>query len=411
MSMDLHLDLQDLNPSTSNLYPNIPSPRPSPRPTSSQHASNHPSPTTPTAPFPLFGSPNTTISSTAAVSPPPFKGSFHRRALSEVTFRIHEDVVDPFIDFPPMSNEDIGFEEDYFSTYIDVKKLSEGGSVDGGGEGEENDSGGGNGNGNNGGSGGGGEAEKDEEEKNARQPRRRHRVSMDCEMGESKKAMPPDRLAELWVIDPKRAKRIVANRQSAARSKERRARYILRLEQKVQSLQREAISLATQLTLYQRDTTSLTAENTELKLRLQSMEHQAQLRYALNEQLKEEVGRLKFATGEKMTHSESLNAELRHILYSPSSSQSAYLQLPPSPVSTSHQNRLLPPSQGPQPSMSPCHLHPGSPRTHSKLLHNHFGRFQGLDIYNRGYIEKAQCLAISPSTVCASTSESSSTTY
>jgi hypothetical protein len=45
--------------------------------------------------------------------------------------------------------------------------------------------------------------------------------------------------------------RILANRQSAARSKERKMRYISELERKVQSLQTEATTLSAQLTLLQ----------------------------------------------------------------------------------------------------------------------------------------------------------------
>nr|XP_009379837.2 PREDICTED: transcription factor VIP1 isoform X1 [Musa acuminata subsp. malaccensis] len=114
----------------------------------------------------------------------------------------------------------------------------------------------------------------------------------------AKKEMASDKLAELALIDPKRAKRILANRQSAARSKERKIRYTSELERKVQTLQTEATSLSTQLTLLQKDTTGLTTENRELKLRLHSMEQQAQLREALNETLREEVQRLKKATGQ-----------------------------------------------------------------------------------------------------------------
>ncbi|XP_074560807.1 transcription factor VIP1-like [Curcuma longa] len=113
----------------------------------------------------------------------------------------------------------------------------------------------------------------------------------------AKKAMSADKLAELALLDPKRAKRILANRQSAARSKERKVRYTCELERKVQTLQTEATTLSAQLTLLQRDTTDLTAENRELKLRLQAFEQQAQLRDALNETLREEVQRLKIATG------------------------------------------------------------------------------------------------------------------
>ncbi|KAF3782482.1 putative transcription factor [Nymphaea thermarum] len=110
-----------------------------------------------------------------------------------------------------------------------------------------------------------------------------------------KKAMPADKLAELSLIDPRRAKRrgfrfffscsrfllfiiILANRQSAARSKERKIRYTGELERKVQTLQTEATTLSAQLTLLQRDTNGLTVENKELKLRLQAMEQQAHLR-------------------------------------------------------------------------------------------------------------------------------------
>ncbi|XP_039798466.1 transcription factor VIP1-like [Panicum virgatum] len=114
----------------------------------------------------------------------------------------------------------------------------------------------------------------------------------------AKKAMPAERIAELALLDPKRAKRILANRQSAARSKERKIKYTSELERKVQTLQTEATTLSAQLTLLQRDTTGLTAENRELKLRLQSMEEQAKLRDALNEALREEVQRLKIAAGQ-----------------------------------------------------------------------------------------------------------------
>ena len=96
--------------------------------------------------------------------------------------------------------------------------------------------------------------------------------------------------------------RIWANRQSAARSKERKTRYIFELERKVQTLQTEATTLSAQLTLLQvgfqvsllyflwvlktftlfflfvqRDANGLTVENNELKLRLQTMEQRVQL--------------------------------------------------------------------------------------------------------------------------------------
>ncbi|KAE8652905.1 hypothetical protein Csa_022674 [Cucumis sativus] len=126
------------------------------------------------------------------------------------------------------------------------------------------------------------------------------------EVDSSKKAMAPDKLAELALMDPKRAKRILANRQSAARSKERKIRYTNELEKKVQMLQSEATSLSAQVTVLQmrgyerlldmfqpRDTTGLTTENRELKLRLQAMEQQAHLRDALNETLRRKYSDLR----------------------------------------------------------------------------------------------------------------------
>lgn len=125
-------------------------------------------------------------------------------------------------------------------------------------------------------------------------------ASDEAPSADSKKAMSAAKLAELALIDPKRAKRIWANRQSAARSKERKMRYIAELERKVQTLQTEATSLSAQLTLLQRDTNGLTAENSELKLRLQTMEQQVHLQDALNDALKEEIQHLKVLTGQTM---------------------------------------------------------------------------------------------------------------
>ncbi|KAH0924634.1 hypothetical protein HID58_016890 [Brassica napus] len=230
-------------------------------------------------------------------TPTPFRGPYHRRAHSEVQFRLPEDLdlSEPFGGF-----DDLGSEDDIFCTYLDIEKL--------GGSGSDNPFPGENvGRGEEGGS-------------SSSRPRHRHSLSVDggsssLESIEAKKAMAPDKLAELWVVDPKRAKRIIANRQSAARSKERKARYIMELERKVQTLQTEATTLSAQLSLFQRDTTGLSSENTELKLRLQVMEQQAKLRDALNDQLKKEVERLKFATGE-VSHADAYNLGMAHMQYS-----------------------------------------------------------------------------------------------
>ncbi|CAL9753464.1 unnamed protein product [Musa acuminata subsp. burmannicoides] len=112
---------------------------------------------------------------------------------------------------------------------------------------------------------------------------------------EMKKIMENGKLIEMAMTDPKRVKRILANRQSAARSKERRMKYIAELEHKVQALQTQTTTLSAQLTLLQRDSAGLANQNNELMFRLQAMEQQAQLRDALNEALTGEVQRLKLA--------------------------------------------------------------------------------------------------------------------
>lgn len=120
----------------------------------------------------------------------------------------------------------------------------------------------------------------------------------DFSPAELKKIMENEKLAEIAVSDPKRVKRILANRQSAARSKERKLRYIAELEHKVQTLQTEATTLSAQLTHLQRDSAGLTNQNNELRFRLQAMEQQAQLRDALHEALTAEVQRLKLVSAE-----------------------------------------------------------------------------------------------------------------
>lgn len=141
----------------------------------------------------------------------------------------------------------------------------------------------------------------------------------DFSAAEMKKIMENERLAEMLAVDPKRVKRILANRQSAARSKERKMRYISELEHKVQTLQTEATTLSAQFTILQRDATGLTTQNNELKFRLQALEQQAQLKDALNEALAAEVQRLKLTVAElsgeaqlsnRMLHQLSINKQM-----------------------------------------------------------------------------------------------------
>lgn len=125
-----------------------------------------------------------------------FRGSYHRRAQSEVQFRIPDDLdllQDPF-EGPSASFEELGSEDDLFCTYMDIEKL--GSKLEDGPAGQKPENAGGSSQTETGG------------ELNAR-PRHRHSNSMDgsLESIEAKKAMAPEKLAELWAVDPKRAKR------------------------------------------------------------------------------------------------------------------------------------------------------------------------------------------------------------
>ncbi|KAJ4972378.1 hypothetical protein NE237_005477 [Protea cynaroides] len=353
----------------------------------------------------------------------PFSGS-HRRAHSEVNFRISDDmdpINDPF-NASTGSFEDIGSEDDIFCTYMDMEKLgskiddfpNEGNNA---GDARINDdnvaspagncegqsSGGASADGT--GVSGGSQNENNSGEKNAR-PRHRYSNSVDGasisrgeslfgETMEAKKAMAPDMLAELWARDPKRAKRILANRQSAARSKERKARYMLELERRVQRLQTEATTLSAQLTLFQRDTTGLASENTELKLRLQAMEQQAQLRDALNEALKQEVERLKIATGQTSSPDDTFSLGIHHMQYNTPS----FFSIPQQTGAGGHQNIQL---QQFHPSQSNMGSHPllaAQSHPFSDILQqDSLGRFQGLDISSRGsHLVKSEGPSISAS--------------
>ncbi|KAG6607373.1 Transcription factor RF2b, partial [Cucurbita argyrosperma subsp. argyrosperma] len=324
--------------------------------------------------------PDSSISNNAStpnthLPPPPPPSStrpHHRRAHSELTFRFPDDIMDLSSSDPftagsaALALDEIGSEDDLFSTYIDVDKLGPGTSS----------------------------ADHTANAEPEKTPRPRHRYSNSVDGSTStsvfgdvldaKKAMPPDKLAELWTLDPKRAKRILANRQSASRSKERKARYMQELERKVQTLQTEATTLSAQLALFQRDTTGLSSENTELKLRLQAMEQQAHLRDALNEALKNEVERLKVATGETSGASDSFNlGGMPHMPYLASS----FFPLHQQPGSAGTHNMLQMPLYGHSSSnmsIHPLHHQLNSHQFSDTMQSDPLGRLQGLDISSNG---------------------------
>ncbi|KAE8714767.1 Transcription factor VIP1 [Hibiscus syriacus] len=331
-------------------------------------------------PIPSDASSTTQTSSSFPNNTTPFRGTHHRRAHSEVQFRIPDE-----LDLGSDTFEGLVSENELLCSYLDIEKF--GGSSKGADEiGAVGSSSGGsvqNQKGEEMSSGGSGKGEK----KNHGKGRHRYSNSVDecftMELIEAKKAMSSDQLAELWTVDPKRAKRIIANRQSAARSKERKARYMSELERKIQTLQTEATTLSAQLTLFQRDVTSLTTENTELKLQLQAMEQQAWLRDAFSEQLKKEVETLKIATGEETTPTDAFNLGMHNIPYT----QSSFFPPQPQNIQIDIQNIQMPPFHPfqsntfttSQPVVGASYSHLFS----DMMQQDPLGQLQGLDINSR----------------------------
>lgn len=240
----------------------------------------------------------------------PSKNVRHRRAHSEIltlpddiTFDSDLGVVG-IADGPALSDET---DEDLFPMYLDMEKVNSSSATSQFQIGEPSSA---------------AQALHPQSENVNQRPRIRHQhsYSMDGsttikqemlvsggeENPAAKKATSAAKLAELALIDPKRAKRILANRQSAARSKERKMRYIAELEYKVQTLQTEATTISAQCSLLRRDTNGLNAENNDLKLRLQTIEQQVHLQDVLNEALKEEMQHLKRLTGQAMPNGGSM---------------------------------------------------------------------------------------------------------
>ncbi|CAI5958604.1 unnamed protein product [Closterium sp. NIES-65] len=99
------------------------------------------------------------------------------------------------------------------------------------------------------------------------------------------------------VIDAKKAKRILANRLSAARSKERKTRYIMELEEKVAAYEKQAHALKATLSILQRETTSLAEANDGMAKKLQLLEQLYQQSEVENKHLHDQVEVLRKAAG------------------------------------------------------------------------------------------------------------------
>ncbi|KAH7682281.1 Basic-leucine zipper domain-containing protein [Dioscorea alata] len=94
-------------------------------------------------------------------------------------------------------------------------------------------------------------------------------------------------------LDPKRVKRILANRQSAQRSRVRKLQYISELERSVTTLQTEVSALSPRVAFLDHQRSALTAGNSHLRQRIAALTQDKIFKDAHQEALKKELERLR----------------------------------------------------------------------------------------------------------------------
>ncbi|KAG2332266.1 hypothetical protein Bca4012_018161 [Brassica carinata] len=95
------------------------------------------------------------------------------------------------------------------------------------------------------------------------------------------------------ILDPKRVKRILANRQSAQRSRVRKLQYISELERSVTTLQSEVSVLSPRVAFLDHQRLILNVDNSALKQRIAALAQDKIFKDAHQESLKREIERLR----------------------------------------------------------------------------------------------------------------------
>ncbi|KAL8205470.1 hypothetical protein R6Q57_009021 [Mikania cordata] len=103
------------------------------------------------------------------------------------------------------------------------------------------------------------------------------------------------------IVDPKRVKRILANRQSAQRSRVRKLQYISELERSVTTLQTEVSALSPRVAFLDHQRLVLNIDNSALKQRIAALAQDKIFKDAHQEALKKEIERLR-----KVYHDQNL---------------------------------------------------------------------------------------------------------
>ncbi|XP_076929902.1 basic leucine zipper 34-like [Bidens hawaiensis] len=95
------------------------------------------------------------------------------------------------------------------------------------------------------------------------------------------------------IVDPKRVKRILANRQSAQRSRVRKLQYISELERSITTLQTEVSALSPRVAFLDHQRLVLNVDNSALKQRIAALAQDKIFKDAHQEALKKEIERLR----------------------------------------------------------------------------------------------------------------------
>ncbi|KAI9086802.1 hypothetical protein K1719_031396 [Acacia pycnantha] len=104
------------------------------------------------------------------------------------------------------------------------------------------------------------------------------------------------------ISDPKRVKRILANRKSAQRSRVRKLQYINELERSVTSLQSEVSVMSPRVAFLDRQRLLLSVDNDDLKQRIAALAQDKIFKDALQDALRREIERLR-----QVCHQQKLN--------------------------------------------------------------------------------------------------------
>lgn len=106
-------------------------------------------------------------------------------------------------------------------------------------------------------------------------------------------AVPNNSTTTSLITDPKRVKRILANRQSAQRSRVRKLQYVSELERSVTSLQAEVSVLSPRVAFLDHQRLLLNVDNSALKQRIAALAQDKIFKDAHQEALKREIERLR----------------------------------------------------------------------------------------------------------------------